>query len=129
MEELSVPEGWVRWATEDDGSGVLVYRPDVFDGDAHPAPCLPTISLSRGSRSRTPGVHPTTAAGAWTVSFTLEPGVAITHETHADRTEAYAAVESLMRRFVAGEIDYRAAYDDPRPPYLSTLDELCGDGA
>jgi len=51
----SLGEDWVVWSDEGE-KAVLAFRPDVFDGDEFPAPCLPTIYLTRGQRTGDPAV-------------------------------------------------------------------------
>lgn len=127
----ALPEGWNVWSEEPDGRLVLVYRPDVFDGETHPAACLPTIYLTNGPRdNRRPRsrMRPEDRE-TWHVTLTLEPEVA-----HPDRREFDAhqpalewAVE-LARRFDAGALDLRGCYQLPREEYLDALCELVGTG-
>lgn len=127
-----LPEGWVVWADEEDGRTVLAYRPDVFDGSTFPAPCLPVCYLTHGARTRRPGQNPTdrTTDDDWFVTLYLEPDVHV-DDVHrvGTRDEAEAVAADLTRRFAAGELAYRDAYQVPRDRYLDRLDELTGDGA
>lgn len=120
-----LPEGWVVWNEEPNGRSILVFRPDVFDSDAFPAPCLPTIYVTNGSRRRRPG------AGAretdeWHVTLFLEPEVEAGTETYDDRAAAVDAAVAYADRFAAGEVDYRGLYQVPREAYFDRLDELTG---
>lgn len=130
MTELSaLPDAWHVWSDGDDGRLVLAYRPDVFDGDAFPAPCLPTLYLTHGKRTRRPGQNPTsTTDDDWFVTLYLEPDVSL-DETNRfpTRGEALERTVELARAFDAGEIDYRGLYQVPRERYFDRLDELTGD--
>src|SRR5699024_1272179 len=69
----SLSAEWTVW-NRSEARCVLVYRPDVFDADAFPAPCLPTIYLTHGRRSRRPGPRRAPGTeGAWYVSLFFEP--------------------------------------------------------
>jgi len=124
-----LPEGWAVWNEEADGKAVLVYRPDVFDGDAFPPACLPTLSLTTQSPNRPPG-ETTTGPTNWHVLLFLEPDVRVRDpgvETTFERYDAaVAATVELTRRFADGEIDLRACYQLPRDAYLDELEALTG---
>jgi hypothetical protein len=121
LEEL--PAGWTVWNEEPEGRVILAYRPDVFDADAFPAPCLPTIHVSNGSLRRRPGAGQL-QSDTWHARLLLEPEIECGLETFDTRADAIDGALELARRFVDGEIDYRAAYQVPRPAYLDRLDEL-----
>jgi hypothetical protein len=121
---METPDGWRVWSEEPDRL-VLVYRPDVFDGGAFPAPCMPTVYATRGRRGRRPGE--VTDTDAWFVTLYLEPDVS-REGRHPDREAALAAATDLMERFARGEVDYRALYEVPREAYLDELDALTGRG-
>lgn len=116
-------DDWTVWSDETDRV-VLVYRPDVFDGGAYPAPCLPTIYATRGKRNRRPGGE--RVGTEWSVTLSLEPDVEARSETHADRSAALAAATDLADEFARGDVDYRDCYQVPRPEYLDELDALTG---
>lgn len=119
------PAGWTVWSAEDDRL-ILVYRPDVFDGDAFPDACVPTLYLTRGRRnSRRPGPE-REAATEWFVTLYLEPEVTVREERFDDRSAAADAARELATAFDAGGLDYRASYQVPREAYLEKLDELTG---
>jgi hypothetical protein len=120
----SVPGGWKVW-TDGAEKAVLVFRPDVFDSTDFPAPCLPTIYVTKGRRSRHPG-STTRPSDPWYVTLYLEPDVNRDAESYGTRADAEAAAADLARRFDAGEVDYRALYQVPRGAYLEKLDELTG---
>lgn len=122
-----LPESWTVWSDGEDGRLVLVYRPDVFDAESFPAPCLPTLYVTRGRRNdRRPGTDPTTV-GDWFVTLTLEPEVEVPGDRRYDaRTDAVAAAVELARDFDDGEVDYRGAYQLEREAYLEELDALTG---
>ncbi|WP_254768317.1 DUF5820 family protein [Salinilacihabitans rarus] len=127
--DRSLPDGWVVWSDEDDGRAVLAYHPEVFDADAFPPACLPTLYLTHGRRSRRPGVNPNDRRvdRDWHVTLYLEPDVYLRGEFRFPTREA--AVEcavDLARRFDGGEIDYRALYQIPREEYFDALDDLTG---
>ena len=121
----SLPDGWRVWNREPSGRVILAYRPDVFDGDALPAPCLPTIYLTNGSRRARPGAGQY-ATDEWHVVLYLEPEVEAAAETYDDRSAAVDAAGDVAERFAAGEVDYRGAYQVPREGYFERLDELVG---
>lgn len=120
----TVPEGWEVWA---DGTekAVLVYRPDVFDGAEFPAPCLPTVYVTKGRRRRQPGKQ-TQPDDPWYVTLFLEPDVDREAGSFDARGAAETAARELAARFAAGEVDYRGLYQVPREAYLDELDALTG---
>ncbi|ELZ16445.1 hypothetical protein C477_15475 [Haloterrigena salina JCM 13891] len=123
-----LPDGWDVWNRSEDGRLVLAYRPDVFDGDAFPAACLPTLYLTHGKRTRRPGTNPTSTADDedWYVTLYLEPDVSADTERFATREAGLERVGELARAFDDGEIDYRGLYQVPRETYFERLDELTG---
>lgn len=120
-----LPEGWTVWHDEPGGKSVLVYRPDVFDSQAYPAPCLPTLYVARGGRGRRPG-SARQGADEWRVTLFLEPEVEAAADRYDDRAAAVAGAVDCARRFARGEVDYRDRYQVPREAYLDRLDELTG---
>lgn len=127
MDAEDLPAGWEVWNAEPDGRVVLVYRPDVFDSQAFPAPCLPTIRIAPGPpgrRRRRGGERPE----GWSASLRLEPEVRVREcDRRAEsRGEALAAAREVAAAFAAGEVDYRGAYQVPREDYLDELDRLTG---
>lgn len=119
-----LPSSWVVWSVEDGGRVVLVFRPDVFDGEAYPAECLPTVYVSQrppGQGMRRPG----RSSESWFVSLTLEPEVQVrdVEGSFDSRGEAVDAALDVAERFAAGDVDYRGAYQVPREDYLDALDE------
>lgn len=122
-----LPSGWDRWS-EEPTRLVLVYRPDVFDAEEFPAPCLPTLYVTKGSRDRRPGRPDPDADDPWHVTLYLEPEIEGATETYDDRDAALAGALDLARDFDAGDLDYRSWYQVPRPAYLDRLDELTGRG-
>ena len=112
MDDDGVPEGWEVW-TESDLKAVLVFRPDVFDGDAFPAPCMPTVYVTKGKRRRKPGrdVRP---GDPWYVTLYLEPDVNADRESYETREGAAAAARDLARRRTAGRGRARRR---PPPPW------------
>ncbi|HET7325190.1 MAG TPA: DUF5820 family protein [Halococcus sp.] len=122
----ALPEGWTVW-NESDERCILVYRPDVFDTQKFPAPCLPTIYLTHGRRSRRPGSERNPSTGdPWYVTLFLEPEVKRDPEQFETREEAIAGALALAERFASGELDYRGLYQVPREDYFAKLDELTG---
>jgi len=120
-----LPEGWVVWSHEAT-KVVLSFRPDVFDTAAFPPPCLPTIYVTKGQRSRRPGRNDPDPDDPWYVTLYLEPEVERPAERYDSRDGATAEAAELARRFAEGEVDYRGLYQVPRPEYLARLDELTG---
>ena len=116
-------EDWTVWS-ESDEKVVLAYRPDVFDSHAFPAPCLPTIYLTRGRRTRRPGAA--RSGDDWYVTLFLEPEVDDDGERFDTREAALDHAVSLANAFAAGEVEYRALYQVPREAYLDELDERTG---
>ncbi|MBX0323499.1 hypothetical protein EGH21_10710 [Halomicroarcula sp. F13] len=123
MDLDGLADDWTVW-NETEEKLVLAYRPDVFDSHDFPAPCLPTIYLTRGKRTRRPGLDRT--GEDWYVTLYLEPEVDRDAETFADREAAVAAAVDIANRFASGEFDYRALYQIPRDDYLDELDDLTG---
>ncbi|RQG89946.1 hypothetical protein EA462_08020 [Natrarchaeobius halalkaliphilus] len=126
-DETVVPDGWVVWSEGEDGRLVLAYRPDVFNGEAFPAACLPTLYLTHGRRTRRPGRNPTdtTAGDDWFVTFYLEPDVTVDGSARfSTRADALEHAIDLARRFADGEVDYRERYQVPRDRYFDRLDDL-----
>ena len=121
----SLPEGWNVWSDEATRA-VLAYRPDVFDGNDFPAPCMPTIYVSKGKRGRRPGEHDPPAEADWYVTLFLEPEVNLDAEVTDTRAAAESAATDLAARFANGEVDYRGLYQVTRPNYFERLDELTG---
>lgn len=82
-----IPEGWTRWSDEPDRT-VFVYRPDVFDSQAFPAACIPTIYLSDGPhRNRRPERRRTGfRSREWYVTLYLEPEVVLAEERYDERS-------------------------------------------
>ncbi|MFB6172393.1 MAG: DUF5820 family protein [Haloarculaceae archaeon] len=126
MEDLA--DGWVVWSESEDRL-VFTYRPDVFTGERYPPACLPTIYVTRGGRSRRPGVDLSPGPDAdWHVRLFLEPEVARASDRYEDRAAALAGARDLAARFAGGEIDARALYQvtDDREAYLDRLAALTG---
>lgn len=125
MVQDSLPEGWEVWSDEAT-KVVLAYRPDVFDGSDVPAPCLPTIYLTKGQRGRRPGRDRPAPDEPWYVTLFLEPDVSRDQETFDSREAAVEGAAETARAFAAGDVDYRGLYQVPRPDYFEKLDELTG---
>lgn len=129
VEEAALGDGWRVWNAED-ARVILAYRPDVFDAEEFPAPCLPTIYVTRGRRTRRPGGTRTLPADApWMVTLYLEPDVSSEPDAYDTRDAALAGAGELTRSFAAGAVDYRALYQVPRDRYLAELDALTGRSA
>ena len=123
FEELA--DGWERW-NEEEYKLVLTYRPDVFNSNDFPAPCLPTIHVTKGRRDRRPGRNTPDPSDPWYVQLYLEPEVTDEEHSCADRESAREMAAELAEQFAAGDVDYRGLYQVPRPAYLDRLDELTG---
>lgn len=124
MDDL--PEGWTVWNADPDGRTILAYRPDVFDSEAFPAACLPTLYLTRGRRnSRRPGPEREPATD-WFVTLYFEPEVTYPEQRYDSREAAETGARDLAAAFADGEIDYRDQYQVPREEYFEKLDELTG---
>lgn len=126
MEREARQAGWNRWSDEPERQ-VFVYRPDVFDSEAFPAPCLPTLYLSNTPhRRRRPEQRHSAFSEGWYLTLYLEPEVVVEERRYDDRESAREGADDLAHRFAAGELDYRGAYQVPREAYLDRLDELTG---
>jgi hypothetical protein len=123
MDLDALADAWTVW-NQAEAKLILAYRPDIFDSERFPAPCLPTVYLTRGKRTRRPGVDRT--GEDWYVTLYLEPEVERDPESFTDRASAVEGAVSVANRFAAGDIDYRALYQVPRDAYLDELDELTG---
>ncbi|PSQ38228.1 hypothetical protein BRD13_07325 [Halobacteriales archaeon SW_5_70_135] len=122
-----LPESWTLWSESEDGRLVLAYRPDVFDSETFPAPCLPTLYVTRGPRKRRrpPGERPRLRED-WHVTLYLEPEVSAPSRSRGRRDEAVAVAVEWAREFDRGDVDYRDLYRVPRERYLDRLDGLTG---
>lgn len=118
-----IPEGWTVW-NEESRKIILTYRPDVFNTDAYPAPCLPTIHIRQGRPSRKPGRNTPAPDAPWYVQLYLEPDVSMAEDSYDGRDTAEQAAHRLAEQFANGEIGYRALYQVPREEYFDKLDEL-----
>jgi hypothetical protein len=127
MDGETLPSGWSVWNDEPKRC-ILVFRPDVFDGDEFPAPCLPTIYLSHGRKDRGPerASHRRADDPDWYVTLTMEPDVSATPRQFDSRADAEAGAAELAAEFVNGTFEYRDLYQVDRPAYLDRLDELTG---
>ncbi len=121
----SLADGWEVWSDEAT-KVVLAYRPDVFDTQDYPAPCMPTIYVSKGQRGRRPGRHDPPAEADWYVTLFLEPDVNLDPTVVETRGDAESAASDLARQLAEGEVEYRSLYQVPRPDYFDRLDELTG---
>lgn len=128
MDQLDdLPAGWEVWNAEDRGQVVLAYRPDVFNAEAFPPACLPTLTVAPGP---SPEARPEVRAKAdqWHVALYLEPDVQVraVEARFDDREAAVNGAVDVARAFAADQVDYREAYLKPREDYLDRLDELLG---
>lgn len=127
MALADLPDDWAVWH-DDGGRLVLVFRPDVFEGEAYDPARLPTLYVS----TRAPDV-PMRRGGersdGWHVACTLEPEVRV-HElesAHETRAAAVEAAVEAAQRFSRGAVDLDDVYaTQPPETYLSRLDELTG---
>ncbi len=126
VDEAALGDGWRVWNAEE-ARVVLAYRPDVFDGADFPAPCMPTVYVTRGRRTRRPeGNRNLPPDAPWMVTLYLEPEVDRPPDAYDTREDAVDAAAALTRRFAAGDVDYRSLYQVPRDRYLAALDDLTG---
>lgn len=121
------PAGWQVWNEEPGSRLVLAYRPDVFDSEAFPAACLPTITVAPGKGPDQLPERRVTQSG-WYRALFLEPAVRLrgVDATYDSWEAAVAGANEAAAAFVAGDLDYRGAYQQPREAYLAKLDELVG---
>jgi len=120
-----LPPGWRVWNEEPDGRVILAYRPDVFNAEAFPAACLPTIYMTNGSPRRRPGAG-SVETDTWQVTLFFEPEIEATTTRYDDREPAVAGAVETAQAFVDGDVDYRECYQVPREAYFAKLDELVG---
>ena len=126
LERTSLGAGWTVWSAAEDRA-VAAYRPDVFDGSTFPAPCLPTVYVTRGRLNRRPeGNRNLPRDAPWVVTLRLEPDVEADSEAYDSKSAAVAGTEDVTEAFSTGEIDFRSLYQVPREEYLNKLDELTG---
>ncbi|WP_424004724.1 DUF5820 family protein [Haloarcula salina] len=123
MDLSALSADWTVW-NETEEKLILAYRPDVFDTERFPAPCLPTIYLTRGRRTRRPGAERT--GQDWYVTLYLEPEVERDADSYETRDAAVEGAVDLANRFAEGSLDYRSLYQVPRDAYLDELDDLTG---
>lgn len=121
----TLPKGWVVWTEEPEGRVILAYRPDVFDADAFPAECLPTLYVTNGSRNARPGAGQL-QTDEWHATLFAEPEIELENTTQESREAAIEAAVDIAERFAAGEVDYRGAYQVPREGYFAELDDRTG---
>lgn len=117
-----LPDAWDVWSAEPHGRVVLAFRPDMFDAERFPEPCLPTIYISPERDRRTLPADATTRR--WRVELRLEPDVLIADRRSDDWNGAVVAATDLARAFLAGEFSLRTAYHDPPAAYLDALEDL-----
>ena len=121
----TLPDGWTVWNEEPEGRVILAYRPDVFDADAFPAACLPTIYVTNGSRNARPGAGQF-QTDEWHATLFAEPEIELATTERDSRAAAVEAAVDIATRFAEGDVDYRGAYQVPREAYFAELDELTG---
>ncbi|QCJ46467.1 MULTISPECIES: DUF5820 family protein [Haloprofundus] len=121
----ALPDGWTVWNDEPEGRAILAYRPDVFDSQQFPAPCMPTVFLSNGSRKRRPGASQI-ETDTWHVTLLLEPEIEAETTEYDSRAAGVDGAVECARRFADGEVEYRSLYQVPREEYFEKLDELTG---
>ena len=119
----TLPSGWRVWNEETEGRVILAYRPDVFNAEAFPAACLPTIYMTNGSPRRRPGAG-SVETDSWQVTLFFEPEITATTTRYDSREAAVDGAVETAQQFVNGEVDYREAYQVPREAYFEKLDEL-----
>jgi hypothetical protein len=119
----SLHEDWTVWNDEPAGRAILVYRPDVFDGQAFDAECMPTIHVSNTSRQQRPEAK-YVRTSTWHATLFLEPSIEGPTETFEGREAAVDGAVRLAARFARGDVDYRSLYQVPREDYFAKLDEL-----
>lgn len=119
----TLPEGWVVWNDEPEGRAILAYRPDVFNTEDFPAPCMPTVFVSNGSRRKRPGAAQV-PTDTWHITLFLEPEIEAETAEFDSREAAVEGAVAAAERFVDGGVDYRELYQVPREDYFETLDEL-----
>jgi len=117
-----LPDGWYVWS-DDDGL-VACYKPDVFDADEYPRPCLPLVTVTGASRGTAGGRE------GWRVSFHVEADVPARslRRTVAGYDEALDYAIEIARDFSAGEYDIASFYaeGDVRDEYVARLEHETG---
>ncbi len=118
----TLPDGWVVWSEED--GVVICYRPEVFDGDSYPRPCLPALTVSEADVGTVGGQE------GWRVTFYVEADVPARNleSVFVDYDEALDYVVDVARRFVDGDLDLRGFYaeGDVREEYVRGLEQELG---
>ena len=122
----SVPDGWDTWHTDPGGISVWVFRPDVFDGDAFPPACIPTLTI-KPARERGPRGRPGQSASEWWSELRLEPDVLLERRTAGTREQAMTLAIQRATAFTDGDIAFRTAYADPPVDYLDRLESIIDD--
>jgi len=119
----SLPEGWVVWSEE--GGLVVCYKPDVFDANRYPRPCLPLITVTKADTGTVGGRE------GWRVSFHIEADVPARNleSVHVDYGDAVDYVVEIARRFVDGGYDFAEFYaeGDVRDEYVARLEREVGE--
>lgn len=128
MDTDDLPDGWVVWNDEGEGRAIYAYRPDVFDSQAFPPECLPTLYVSQRSPNQGKRRTNPDPDDDWWVAFYLEPEVRVREydDSFKSRENAVAWAVEVAGAFADGEVDYRGAYQVPREEYFEKLDELTG---
>ncbi|MFB6077509.1 MAG: DUF5820 family protein [Halarchaeum sp.] len=123
----ALPDAWTVWH-DDGGRAVLVFRPDVFEGDAFDPARIPTLYVS----TRAPDVplrRGDELDDEWHVACTLEPDVHVRalESSHETRAAAVDAASEAARRFAAGDVALDDVYAaNPPTAYLERLADLTG---
>ncbi len=129
MTDRDLPSGWRIWHDRPDDIFVLTYRPDVFDSDAFPASCLPTVTVKPArARGRSGRPRDPESTGPWVAELLLEPDAPLDRRRAADRSAAIEAGLELAGAFVEGTYDLGSPYADPPSAYLERLESLLTGG-
>jgi len=112
-----LPDGWVVWSEED--GLVVCYKPEVFDANQYPRPCLPLLPVTKADTGTVGGRE------GWRVLFHIEadvPGRSL-EQVHIDYGEAIDYVIEVAQRFSSGEYDFGGFYaeGDVREEYVARL--------
>jgi hypothetical protein len=117
-----LPDGWYVWS-EDDGL-VVCYKPEIFDADQYPRPCLPLVTVTEADRGTVGG------RDGWRVTFHVEADVPAydLRKVVLGYDEAIDYVVEITRKFSRGEYDIAGFYaeGDARAEYVARLEEETG---
>ncbi|MDY6780671.1 MAG: DUF5820 family protein [Halobacteria archaeon] len=113
-----LPDGWVVWSDED--GVVICYKPDVFNADEYPRPCLPLVTVTKADSGTVGGRE------GWRVTFHMEADVKSyeLQQVVIGYEDAVDYMIEVAEDFSAGEYDLRDFYaeGDVREEYVRRVE-------